>query len=150
MIFIAHRGNLEGPSKKENHPDQIIKVLGTGINVEVDVWMINNKFYLGHDEPQHELDHSNFLKHPFLWCHAKNIDALYYMINLGVHCFWHQEDDVAITSKGHIWTYPGRQLTSNSICVMPELTKYSPEEMQICHAICTDYPYQYRDLIGEI
>jgi hypothetical protein len=70
------------------------------------------------------------------------------MINLGVHCFWHEEDSVTLTSKGYLWTYPGKQLAPNSVCVMPELVEYSNEEMLICHAICTDYPYRYKELTG--
>ena len=37
-----------------------------------------------------------------------------------VHCFWHQEDDVTLTSKGYLWTYPNKQLTPKSIAVLPE------------------------------
>ena len=35
--------------------------------------------------------------------------------------FEHQEDDVTLTSEGYIWTYPNKQLTDNSIAVLPEL-----------------------------
>ena len=42
------------------------------------------------------------------------------MIDNGkIHCFWHQEDDVTLTSEGYLWTYTGKQLTSNSIAVLP-------------------------------
>jgi hypothetical protein len=23
-----------------------------------------------------------------------------------IHCFWHQDDDVALTSRGFVWKYP--------------------------------------------
>ena len=35
MILIAHRGNIDGPSEMENHPDHIQKALDAGFNVEV-------------------------------------------------------------------------------------------------------------------
>ena len=45
--------------------------------------------------------------------------------NKKIHCFFHQEDDVTLTSKGYLWTYTGKQLTENSIAVLPndEITK---------------------------
>lgn len=33
------------------------------------------------------------------------------------NCFWHQEDDYALTSSGYIWTYPDKLLTDKSIIV---------------------------------
>ena len=70
-----------------------------------------------------------FLKKDGLWCHAKNIEALNLMLREGIHCFWHQEDDVTLTSKGYKWTYPGKQLTENSICVKPELSDEKPKKV---------------------
>ena len=39
MIFISHRGNLEGPNpERENNPDYISEALERVYSVEVDVW----------------------------------------------------------------------------------------------------------------
>ena len=38
------------------------------------------------------------------------------------HVFFHEDDPCVLTSSGYIWTYPGEELTSHSICVMPEFT----------------------------
>ena len=70
------------------------------------------------------------------------IEALKAMLNRGAHCFWHQEDDVTLTSNGYIWTYPGKQLTTKSICVLPELKK---QNHSACYGICTDYPMIYKE-----
>jgi len=145
LKIISHRGNVEGPNTNtENHPDQIEKVSKLGYDVEIDVWLDNNKFVLGHDKPQHEVSWE-YLTRPYLWCHAKNINALVAMMNLGIHCFWHQEDDVTLTSQGYIWTYPGKTLTNKSICVMPERAKYDDKILTSnCIAgICTDFPKRY-------
>ena len=32
-----------------------------------------------------------------------------------IHCFRHQEDDVTLTSRGYMWTYPGKPLTEKQI-----------------------------------
>ena len=120
MIYISHRGNLTAKSEKdENNPDYVMKAVESGFDVEIDVWFIENNFYLGHDNPQFKIDR-NFLKNDKFWCHAKNIDALNELSKIDTHYFWHQEDDFTLTNKGIIWTYPGKYLTSNSICVLPE------------------------------
>jgi hypothetical protein len=36
---------------KENSPDYIWRAIQAGYNVEVDVWFVDGKFKLGHDEP---------------------------------------------------------------------------------------------------
>ena len=137
MIYIAHRGNLEGPNPdKENHPDYIKKALTIGYNVEVDVWHKDGKWILGHDEPQYEIE-KEFFYNNSLWCHAKNLDALHQLAMLGVHYFWHQADDIALTSRGYFWTFPGKPLTTKSIAVMPETAKGI--NFEICAGICTDY-----------
>jgi len=141
MIYISHRGNLSGPDKTiENLPEQIKKVLQSGYHCEIDVWKINNNFYLGHDEPQYQVD-KKFLKTRNLWCHAKNIDALFELKKLNTNCFFHNTDDVTLTSKGYLWTYPGQQLTIDSIAVLPE--RVFNYNTQIAKGICTDYIYLY-------
>ena len=144
VIVISHRGNIGGPNHSlENNPEQIKKAFSAGYNVEVDVWLIKDRIYLGHDKPEYEVD-LKFLKNEKLWCHAKNISALQYLILHNVHCFWHQTDDVVLTSKGFMWTYPGKELTYNSICVMPEISSYTDIEFKRASGVCTDYPERYK------
>jgi hypothetical protein len=138
MILISHRGNLKGKNPpQENHPDYITGALKEGFNVEIDVWLVDNKWVLGHDSPEYEIPKS-FLYNNSLWCHAKNISALKEMSSLDVHCFWHQEDDVTLTSRGYLWTYPGKQLTVKSICVLPEIFSNEVQDIDICSGICSD------------
>ncbi len=104
LIVISHRGNINGPDKHvENHPDQIKKAISLGYDVEIDVWYKENQLYLGHDKPQYKVD-LTFLKNSRLWCHAKNLKALKYMLANKIKCFWHQEDNFTLTSNGYIWT----------------------------------------------
>jgi hypothetical protein len=144
MILISHRGNICGKNPEhENSPKQIEKVISLGFDVEIDVWSIGQKWFLGHDSPDTEIDIS-FLKNRALWCHAKNLSALKKMIDLDIHCFWHQNDDYTLTSKGYIWTYPNRKLNSRSIAVCTNypiinLTK------NMCAGICSDWIYDIRD-----
>ena len=142
MILISHRGNIDGIyTEMENNPIYIDRALKNGYNVEIDVWYTNNEWYLGHDEPTYKI-RIDYLKNKNLWCHAKNIDALNEMTNYSdIHSFWHQEDDVTLTSKNFLWTYPGKQLTKNSICVLPEKNNEIPKNV---FGICSDFIAKYK------
>jgi len=142
MKYIAHRGNINGPNiNEENKPEYIKKALELGYDVEIDIWYIENILYTGHGKGQYEID-LNFLKNKKLWCHAKNIDALNYLIKNKIHCFWHQNDEYTITTEKYIWTYPGKEMTENSIVVMPELSKKKINKN--ISGICSDYIKKYK------
>lgn len=145
MIFISHRGNLNGVAKnEENNPEKINYCLSLNYHVEIDVWRINNDFFLGHDEPQFFVD-LQFLSKPGLWCHAKNLDALNSMLNhKNINCFWHQTDDFTLTSHGYIWTFLNKPLTKMSIAVMPEKADYKIECLKNIYGICTDNVFLFR------
>jgi hypothetical protein len=139
MRLIAHRGNRNGPSNRENEPSYIEEALAAGYDVEIDVWFHQGGIWLGHDAPTYHVNPS-FLKTPGLWCHAKNFAALNTLrICKTKHYFWHQEDDFTLTSSGYIWTYPGKQLSRHSIAVMPELIGDVNAIDKSIYGICTDY-----------
>ena len=144
MYFISHRGNIEGPKTKyENNPEYIESALKLGFNVEIDIYFHNKSFWLGHDSPIYQIQNINWLKNKKLWCHAKNAQALDLMLNeKDIHCFWHQEDDFALTSRGYIWTFPGKDLFPNSIVVLPELFKIS--KFSDISGICSDFISKYK------
>jgi len=143
MKFIAHRGNLYGPSPNENKPSHVDFALRAGVDAEVDVWRADDVLYLGHDCPQYEIDET-FLKQRRnrLWCHAKNKDALEWLLEHDYHVFYHDTDEYTLTSKGYVWSYPGAWVPKGGVCVMPERVR-NPEEYikkQVSiFAICSDY-----------
>ncbi len=141
MVFISHRGNVNGANPgRENSPDYINEALAQNYHVEIDVWYKDDGFWLGHDKPQYATVEA-FLENEKLWCHAKNLPALEKMLeNKKIHCFWHQEDDLTLTAKNIMWTYPGKELTPQSVCVMPELQGIkSRTELPKCFGICSDF-----------
>ena len=140
MKLIAHRGNVNGPSRYENHPSYIKETVLKGFDCEVDVWVRDGEYFLGHDGPTYGVSKS-FLKHRRLWCHAKSLEALQKMLQDDLHCFWHQKDDATLTSRGYIWTYPNKQLMRGSICVLPELGVNG--NINECHGICSDFLEKY-------
>jgi len=140
MKLIAHRGLVFGPDPAlENSPSNIFATLERGFDCEVDLWIINDTFFLGHDGPQYQVS-PDFLYTPGLWIHAKNLDALRFLVDTDLIYFWHQNDDCVVTSNGFIWTYPGKSLTDKSVMLLPEW--FDPDFINLnlnCFAICSDF-----------
>ena len=142
MIYISHRGNLNGPDpKKENTLQAINECIEKGYEVEVDVWYENKNFYLGHDEPILRID-TNLFKNNKIWFHLKNRDSLEEILKYSPkNYFWHENDLCTITSSGNIWLYPNNYIVSKkAIFVLPELNKDKYECLNYdCYGICSDY-----------
>ena len=139
MKKIAHRGNISGKQiELENNPSYIESAISQKYDVEIDVWLFNDKFMLGHDEPQYEISFSFFEKHQDkLWIHCKNLHALFALNKIKhLNVFFHDKDDATLTSRGFIWTYPNKPLMPNSVCVLPELGIEG--DIHKCHGICSD------------
>ena len=73
MRKIAHRGNTNGPSINENQLWYIDKALDAGYDAEIDIWIIGDQIWSGHDSAQYlvpeEFLYRNILH---LWIHCKN------------------------------------------------------------------------------
>lgn len=148
MFLISHRGNLEGPNPvMENNPLYLDAALKRGFDVEMDVWVIADKIYLGHDEGTHLIDLEWILnRKEKLWVHCKNVAAIVFFSNLfkngiKINFFWHQNDTLTLTSHGYIWVYPGKQPVSSSIAVMPEREN---DTIDKCIGVCSDYIIKYQ------
>ena len=146
MILISHRGNINGKSNRENQPEYIQEALVRDFDVEVDIWYTDGEFWLGHDEPQYQIKES-FLENSRLWCHSKNIEGLNKMLkNNLIHCFWHQNDTLTLTSKNIVWTVPkynfNEEIIPNSVAVLPEYGYNG--NIRRCYGICSDVIIDYR------
>ena len=148
MKIIAHRANLNGPNlNDENQISSINECIDSGFDVEIDLRLVKGKLYLGHDNPDSIISKGELDKMKNkLWIHCKNLEAFTFFsnINENFNYFWHENDSYTLTSLGYIWSYPGGELSSRCICVMPEL-KQSLNEMRYLKnieiaGICTDYP----------
>lgn len=149
MILISHRGNIEGPNlEKENSTSYINDAIHKGYNVEVDIWVHDDSIFLGHDNPQYEIDFDwiDFRKDK-LWLHCKNIEAVEFFYSKSkLNYFWHDTDNLTITSKGFLWAYPGKQPIKKSIAVLPELHN---DNVSSCFGICSDFIKKYKESFGE-
>jgi hypothetical protein len=145
MKLISHRGNLTGPNpERENSQLYIQEALNKEFDVEIDVWVVNSKIYLGHDTPQYNVNKTwLYLYKNNLWIHCKNIEAVnYFSSKLKLfNYFWHENDTLTLTSKNYIWAYPGKQPIKASIAVMPEVYN---DDISQCLGICSDYIQNYK------
>lgn len=124
MKIISHRGNLEGLNPAiENHPVQIQKCIDLGYDVEIDLRMKDGVPHLGHDEAQYCVTQDWVEKRKdFLWIHAKEHDALVWLINHVPESkyFCHQSDDFTVVNKGFIWLH-NLDNSMNEKCIIPLL-----------------------------
>ena len=142
MKLIAHKGNINGPDpSKENTPEQIEWCIDNGYDVEIDIRYNpdKDKFYLGHDESQYEINWWWLAgKSAHLWIHCKDITTLHeFAANTsGYNYFWHQGDDYTLTSRGQIWASPGKPYKDDTVIVVE-----NPEDVKEydCYGICSDY-----------
>lgn len=147
LIFISHRGNINGKDpSRENSLEYLLAAMDDGYDVEFDVRYVDNRFWLGHDEPQWSVDYS-FLQGEKKWVHCKNIEAFCELHDdPSVNCFWHENDKYTLTSRLFVWAMIGEPCCRGAICVLPEYSKrvYPSSELEICAGICSDYISKYK------
>jgi hypothetical protein len=143
MMFISHRGNLNGPRPEdENKPWYIEKAIDAGFMVEVDIRCYGpNQLWFGHDEHQYEVPEGFLDKHRnSLILHCKDWGSLDEMLHKSYHYFWHQEDKYTLTSWGYVWGYPGVEAMWNVkyIACEPDMSDL-PRWLSDVGGICSDY-----------
>lgn len=146
MKLISHRGNLNGPKPElENSPAYILEAIRAGFEVEIDVWFVDGKFKLGHDEPTYDFPLTLLQDYyRYLWIHCKDVESFSKLneidrIGTKFNYFFHDVDRGVLTSQGYIWSI---EPLDRGILVMPEATCNEPTELTI--GICSDYVAKYR------
>jgi len=147
--IISHRGYTDGCNKElENNPDHLESCSEKypWMFFEIDVWKIGNNFYLGHDEPIYKV-YLDFICNKKFYLHAKNLNAFEFLYqkknsNLFRDMFYHDRDDVTITSLGRIWCNK-KIWIKNSL-----LNQVSEETINLYDfnyiGICTDFPLKIK------
>jgi len=146
MILISHRGNIDGSNPElENKPSYIAKAIELGYQCEVDVWFVDGKFMLGHDEPTYEFPFELIESfHNKLWLHCKDTASLSKLnqidrIGSNLNYFSHDKDMGVLTSKGYIWS---TNLYDGGILVMPEAFDKQPIDTTV--GVCSDIISKYK------
>ena len=115
-----------------------------GFDIEIDVRVVNQIIYLGHDTPDYEVDISFFNKN--MWIHCKNLEAVGIMSKADLNWFWHDNDMLTLTSKGYIWCYPEVYIEGGITVV-----KQEPEHLkQNILGICTNRPIEWKNFYKEL
>jgi hypothetical protein len=139
LQLIAHRANRFGSSEGENSPKKIIEAIDDGYDVEIDVWY-DGSIKFGHDKPIYNVDLTwMLLISNKLWCHAKNLQALNFLIENDFNCFYHDKDPCTLTSKNYVWSFPDTEIINKTIIVMPEKFR-TKQDISKAYGICTDFP----------
>jgi hypothetical protein len=146
--FICHRGNLQQKFvPDENKPDLLEQRIREGYSVELDVWYQKEKYWLGHDEPQYEVEFEWLMKNlESKYIHCKNGETFAHLLSkcgrLGYNAnvFYHTNEDYALTSRGHIIVLPGKSLLHGSVNMMPEMAaiRRPLSEWNKTFAFCSD------------
>ena len=157
MILISHRGNINGRiPERENTPEYIDEAIAAGYDVEIDMRAYrvicgpqhDRHLWLGHDNADTKVDLKWLVdRRDNLWIHCKNLCALSYFTSsikyLGFNVFHHSSDEpYVLTSKGFLWAYPGYEVDSNTICLIPE---HYPQDLEPFKGVCSDYIGDYHE-----
>jgi hypothetical protein len=143
MLVYAHRANLNGPAPEtENSPAAISRALAEGYHVEVDAWFDGYTLRLGHDVGVYPVD-LKFLEQEGILVHCKNPEALILMHGTPIHYFWHQDDAYTLSSKGELLINPKSAPIYAGVYLMPELSSYPIELIELCAGVVTDHPAEY-------
>jgi hypothetical protein len=144
--LISHRGNIAGPQPElENTPAYVLNALKRGFECEVDLWHHNKEWFLGHEGPETKID-LDFVMRDDIWVHAKDLGTMAELIKIDSHLinfFYHTVEDAVMTSRGYLWTYPGKPLTHYSIAVKPENIEGEWPNIGACDGICSDWIGKY-------
>lgn len=148
MLYISYRGIYDGQNFQDaNTPNQIGKAFNAGFACMVDVWRVDNKLYLGTDQPLTEVS-PNFLKGKKFWINARNVDMQTWLqsqpANYYPNYFWFndaEENDPATTSGGQIITPGTVPINNQSIVFLPEIqdrAMFSTVKLR-CYGVCSNY-----------
>ena len=152
MKIISHRGNISGPDlKNENLPSYIDKALQQGLDVEIDLRKIKDKFFLGHDSPDYLVSLSWLEERKKnLWIHTKNFNAFEALLELNNNFifFYYTSDPLILVSNGKIWCHQHEKIVNPKNCVVPFLDKLSVLRNKEFnwHGVCTDYPIIFKKI----
>jgi len=148
MKLISHRGNTNGCfPKHENKSSYIDIAIERGFDVEIDIWFIDDKLWLGHDTPDYETD-LDWLwdRKDDLWIHTKNFEALNFFVDLEwAKVFYHElENHTIINNSGIIWSHNLTEASTKSIIPLLSLDDVNNWEEKEVYGVCSDYIEKFK------
>jgi 3-deoxy-D-manno-octulosonate 8-phosphate phosphatase (KDO 8-P phosphatase) len=123
---ISHRGNLDGANPDlENQPDYVLTA-ASSFMVEVDAWMIDQRYWLGHDKPLYEVDRYFFFDSNIL-THCKTIDTFLDLSRFPMaDAFFQGSELVVKSSQGHLILHSS--VRPSELALLPPKTIWASPE----------------------
>lgn len=148
MIYISYQGIYDGTNYEyANTPNQIGKAFGYGVSVMTDVWRVDNKLYLGTDQPLTEVT-AKYLQGNRWWINARNTDMRNWLAeqNSKLYPNWFYFPSMppppyVTASNGKLITPGTVPINNNSVIFLPEISDrgcFSTVKLR-CFAICSTY-----------
>lgn len=151
MLYIAYRGLFNGEDPQtEDTPDQIGKAFNHGYAVMADVWRVDNKMYLGANEPITEVT-ERYLQGNKFWLAARNNAAYAWLQTQPSKSYPHYflqpapTTPTVLTSDNKTWAFAEFQAgpyDASTVVCLPEI----PDRGMLstvhykCYGICTIFP----------
>ena len=148
MIYISYRGIFDGNNFEDaNTPNQLGKALGMGFSCMIDVWKVDDKFFLGNDQPITEVT-AKYLQGNRWWINARNTAMQTWLTTqnpkLYPNYFWFPaptENTPVTTSSGKLITPGTVAINNTSIIFLPEISDrgcFSTVKLK-CFGVCSNY-----------
>lgn len=149
MLYISYRGIYDGNNFEDaNTPSQLGKALGMGFSCMIDVWKVDDKFYLGNDQPLTEVT-EKYLQGNRWWINARNTAMQAWLPaqnpKLYPNYFWFTMPTpppaYVTASNGKLITPGTVPINNNSVIFLPEITDtacFSTVKLK-CFGICSNY-----------
>lgn len=156
MLFISHRGNLNGPiPERENSPDYIDEANSAGFMAEVDIKVIDDQVILGHGEQSYPVSWQWLSQRSErLLLHLKNREAVRVIPDYWSHFryFCNEKDEFSFTSSGFIlcWSKHPNRYGWGSKYMLPliDLADIEQYDEISAGAVISDYPLKCKEKFG--
>ena len=144
MLYISNLGNLRGRDLvKEGGGELISKAIADGFCAHINLWKLPKSLAVGVDYPLEEIPFSFISENKQkLLCRAMNIEALKWMLENGIHCYWREVDDFTVSSRGFILSF-SPAVIPGSIVMNPESCLSEDLSNKDLVGICSDFILGY-------
>jgi hypothetical protein len=148
MIYISYQGIYDGTNYEyANTPNQIGKAFGYGVSVMTDVWRVDDKLYLGTDQPLTEVT-AKYLQGNRWYINARNTAMQTWLAEQDSKLYpnWFYFPSMpppayVTASNGKLITPGTVPINNNSIIFLPEIDDkgcFSTVKLK-CFGICSTY-----------
>jgi hypothetical protein len=159
MFYISYQGIYDGSNYEDaNTPPQISKAQQKGFSCLIDVWRIDNKLYVGNNQPTIEVT-EKYIQGNRFWINAVNTDMQTWIATQPPKLYpnyFHFEASTppppyATASNGKLITPGTVPINNDSVMFLPEINDRSLFSMAKvrAYAICSTYLFTIRRMRNE-